>query len=116
MIYQTGDELIDIKALLANDPLLNPATSVSETDISSRQSTVFPNPFTESTNIWVKGFEFGMEKPQLTIFDMLGNEVHARTLNEEHEKLNLKLPAGVYFYTVRSGKSEASGKMIVVPR
>lgn len=112
MLYQTGDELIDIGALLAADPLLN---SVPKTDPSSRKSAVFPNPFTETTSLWIEGFEFGTEKPLLKIFDILGNEVHSRILNEAHEKLNLKLTSGVYFYTVRSGKLEASGKMIIVP-
>lgn len=115
LYYQAGDENINIENLLANDTLLT--TSVPEQmDSSSGQSFVFPNPFSEETNIWVKGFEFGNQNPELKIFDLLGNQVHSRTLNEEHETLSLKLPSGVYFYTVRSGKTEASGKLVLMPR
>lgn len=117
LIYQTGDELIDIGNLLANDSLLNPPpTSISETIISEEiKSFVFPNPFSETTMLWTEGFNFGKQKPQLKVLNILGNEVHSQILNSENEKLNLKLSSGVYFYTIRAGKSTTSGKIVLMP-
>lgn len=117
LMYQTGDENINLENLLATDTLLI-TTPVAENKpkVALAQSFVFPNPFGESTNLWTEGFDFGARNPELRIFDILGNEVHSRSLNEEHETLRLKLPAGVYFYTIHSGKTETSGKMVVMPQ
>lgn len=114
LLYQTGDELIDVGALLANDTLLVSPTSIPENVIISGEALIYPNPFSEATTIWVKGFDFGIQKPELKIFNVLGGQMHSGILNAEHQTLNLKLPEGVYIYTVRSGKSEASGKMVVM--
>lgn len=116
LIYQTGDELINLGNLLNNDSLLNPPISVNEPIAEKIKSLVFPNPFIGTTNLWVEGLEFGEVKPQLKIFDLLGHEVHSQAVNSEHETLSLKLESGIYFYTVRSGKVETGGKMVVMPK
>lgn len=115
LLYQTGDENINLQNLLATDTLL--ATSVFEntSEVTHARSFIYPNPFSETANLWTEGFDFGGQKPEMKIFDILGNEVHSRILNEEHETLRLNLTSGVYFYTIRSGKTETSGKMVVMP-
>ncbi len=117
LIYQTGDELIDIDSLLANDTLLNPLTSVNEPIISEEiKSFVFPNPFSETTTVWAEGFDFGTQQPQLKVLDILGNEVHSQIVHSENERINLKLSSGVYFYSIVQGKTSASGKLVVLPK
>lgn len=116
LIYQAGDELIDIGNLLSNDTLLNPPTSVNEPAVVSASSFVFPNPFGQITAVWTEGFDFGAQKPQLKILDLLGNEVHSQLVNSDKESLNLKLSSGIYFYHIAQGKTSATGKMVVMPK
>lgn len=114
LVYQPGDELINIGDLLANDTLLTPVNELPA--VINIRSAVYPNPFSEETNIWVDGIDFNSQKPQLKVTDMLGNEVYSKRLNSERETLTLKQPAGVYFYTIRTGNSQTSGKIVVMPK
>ena len=79
----------------------------------------YPNPFTESTQI-----SFGLHKTgkvTLKVYDVLGREV--RTLVDRVVPLGdnhtvtfeaQSLPAGVYFYQLRTEGHQLSGKMLLV--
>lgn len=125
--YQTGDELIDIGDILANDSLLNPNGTTSVSDISSSHvsSYAYPNPFSEYVQI---GYE--ILKPttvSVSVFDILGNEVRniSRQFNsagrysviwDGKNNAGEKVPAGVYFYSVRAGKAESGGKIVLTSK
>lgn len=125
MPYQTGDETIDIGSLLANDSLLNP-TSVNENYFaSSISSFAYPNPFKDKVRI---GYELKSSAGvSVEVYNIYGNKV--KTLSNKFETAGandaewngkndagVKVPAGVYFYTIRSGKSKTSGKIILMPK
>lgn len=125
--YQTGDELIDIGNILANDSLLNPNTSTNINEISAANiaSYAHPNPFSEyvtiryellySANVEVSVYNvFGSEIKNLTLqFNTAGTY---SVLWDGKNESGAKVPAGVYFYTIRSGKVSTSGKVILMPK
>ncbi len=78
----------------------------------------YPNPFNPTTNI-----EFSLARAgsaSLKVFDIVGREV-ATLLNEEKNAGNYKatfdarnLPSGTYFYTLRSGASAQTKKLLIL--
>jgi hypothetical protein len=120
-IYQAGDELVDIAALLANDPLFYP-TGLSEADITLSDVQVYPNPFSHSTNI-----TFSLQSAQyvrVKIFNLSGQELrhlysgiessgqHTHVWDRRDEAGN-QLPAGLYTYAIQAGRSLRSGRMVI---
>lgn len=78
----------------------------------------YPNPFSEQTTI-----HFSLTKPQtvkVTLYNVLGGRIN-QLLNEsleagDHEfifKRPVDLPDGIYIYTVESGSSSRSMRMII---
>lgn len=117
--YQTGDENIDIAALLANDPLFN-TSSKDESAKTITNVTIFPNPFNQKTQI-----EYSLLSAQfvsLRIFDLNGKEV-SQLLNkiqstgihsavwDGNDNHGNKLSAGTYFYQLQAGNSIVNGKI-----
>ncbi len=51
LYYQPGDELIDVKSIIANDPLLATGIKQFGSDANEIKAMAFPNPFTEETEI-----------------------------------------------------------------
>ena len=123
MLYQAGDENINIGNLLANDSLLS--TAVNESAAVNIQAWASPNPFSDFVKI---GYE--LTRPAQTavsVFNVLGDEVKnlafqynsagAYTMNwDGKNNAGTKVPAGVYFYTIRAGNSSSSGKIIWMPK
>ncbi len=121
--YQPGDENIDIAALLANDPLL--ATSVMETQPMHIQSYAYPNPFNDHVKI---GYELtGPAETAVSVYNIYGSEVKnlayqynsAGTYSVNWDGRNesgTKVPAGIYFYTIKTGNSMTSGKIVLMPK
>ena len=117
--YQTGDENIDIAALLANDPLFN-KTSILESKKTFGSVNVYPNPFNITTNIdyTLTSAQF----VQLKIYDVLGKEItqivnniqssgfHSVSWNGNDNNGN-QLINGTYFYTLQAGNSLVKGKI-----
>ncbi|MBI3500726.1 MAG: T9SS type A sorting domain-containing protein [Bacteroidetes bacterium] len=127
MYYQNGDENIDIGGLLANDSLLNPPpTSVNEFYFASGlTSFAYPNPFADkihigyqlrnSSRVTVEVYTiFGSKVKTLLSKDVKAgaNDVEWNGTNDE----GVKVPDGIYFYVIRAGKSENSGKIVLMPR
>jgi hypothetical protein len=117
--YQTGDENIDIAALLANDPLFN-TSSIQESEKTLAQVNVYPNPFSQSTQI-----EYNLISAQfiqLKIYDLQGKEVNhllngiqSRGLHtmtwEGNDNNGNKLAKGTYIYHLQAGNSMIKGKI-----
>lgn len=114
LYYQPGDDTIDIGGLLAKDSLLS---AVAEPQIFSDGigSYIYPNPFSATTTLLIANDELQITNAELKIIDMFGKVVHQRTLNSKHETLNLNLPEGVYFYSIKTGNLYSSGKMVLMP-
>ena len=120
-LYQAGDENVDIAAILANDPLLYP-TSNSSTDLTLSQINVYPNPFTNLTNIDYT--LLSAQYVQLSIYDNLGKEVQKiksgmeASGNHSHiwdgtDLSGKKLPRGIYFYKLQAGQKTMQGKIVL---
>jgi FlgD Ig-like domain len=120
MYYQQGDELIDVEGLLANDSLLNPMheNEIYSPLISSKAS---PNPFGEYIKI-----DYVLNWPariSVSVYNVLGTEIKniSNQFNPAGEyavfwdgknSAGEKMPGGVYFYTIRTGRSSTSGKIL----
>ncbi|MBI3500725.1 MAG: T9SS type A sorting domain-containing protein [Bacteroidetes bacterium] len=125
LIYQTGDENIDIGSLFTNDSLLNPPGSVNNILASLSSVFAYPNPFNDFVKI---GYELNYPaETSISVYSVFGSEVKnlsagfnsagAYTLNwDGRNSSGAKVPAGVYFYTVKAGNSSTSGKIMVLPR
>lgn len=123
LLYQPGDDTIDIGALLANDTLL--VASVNETNLLHIQSAAYPNPFSERIKI---SYELtNISGISISIYNMHGNKVknlvneingpgaYSVDWNGKNDS-GANVPAGIYFYTIRAGKSESSGKIVLMPK
>jgi hypothetical protein len=118
-LYQAGDENIDIESILSNEPLLNP-TSVSNVLGNQSFLKVYPNPFDPFVY-----FDYTLSQSQfvsLHIYNAYGQEVkkviaqvqasgkHQLVWDGNNEKNN-RLPKGNYFYKLKVGKENATGKI-----
>jgi hypothetical protein len=122
MYYQAGDELINIGNLLANDSLLT--TSVNEGAPVPVQSYAYPNPFNDNVKI---GYELTRSaETSVSVYNIFGSEI--KNLSSQYNSAGAysvtwdgknssgsKVPAGIYFYTVRTGRSATSGKIVLMP-
>ncbi len=123
MNYQAGDENIDIENLLSNDSLLT--TSINETAPVNIQSYAYPNPFSDNVKI---GYELTRPaETAVSVFNIYGSEIKnlSYQFNSAGEysvnwdgktAAGTKVPAGIYFYTIKAGSSESSGKIVVMPK
>ncbi len=110
--YQTGDELLDMKTLLANDPLL---TLVGINNISlptNIQSFVYPNPATDKVSIYIsKKSEY-----KGRIYNITGQNVLQTETFKEELTIDVKnIPVGLYIIEITDTKSnERITKKIVI--
>ncbi|HEY4798173.1 MAG TPA: FlgD immunoglobulin-like domain containing protein, partial [Bacteroidia bacterium] len=126
LLYQAGDENIDIGGLFSNDTLLNPtATSVNEISNTSVSSYSYPNPFNDFVKI-----SYELTRPDnisISIYDIVGNEI--RNIVSQYSAAGAysavwdgknengeKVQSGIYFYTIRAGKSRSSGKIVMMTK
>ena len=122
--YQAGDENIDIGSILAGDSLLS--TSVNENASVNIYSYAFPNPFSDNVKI---GYELANSATtSISVYNIFGSEVknlvsqfNATAGNysvnwDGRNNFGAKVSSGVYFYTIRAGKSETSGKIVLMPK
>ncbi len=124
LIYQTGDENIDIGSLFTNDSLLETSTkeNFSALKISSH---AYPNPFNDFVKI---SYELNYpSQTSVSIYTIYGSEVKnissqfnsagSYSINwDGKNSAGEKVSAGIYFYTVRAGNSTASGKIVMLPK
>jgi hypothetical protein len=108
------DDIIDVGAVEVN------LCYVGLPEVSSHQSTVssYPNPFKDRTT-----FEYVLEESgmvSLEIFNQVGQKV-AELVSEQQTAGTRQvpwnadgMPAGVYYYSLTSGKQADTGKIIIV--
>jgi hypothetical protein len=119
MEYQAGDELVDIEAILNNDPLL----AVKENTTKSNQinSFVFPNPF--SNSVTIRYLLNQASEVSIEITDLIGRKICSYNLGKETEgshdwvwdgkNLNgNKTMSGVYFYKLKVNNFTFESKII----
>lgn len=112
MLYQPGDENINIGNLLSGDSLLS---SINELLMTSEDLTsyVYPNPVTESATLIVTNEKAA--NCELKFFDLYGKEI-SMEVTRKADAFSIhtgKLSAGTYFYTLRTENKTGSGKIIV---
>ncbi len=120
-LYQTGDELVDIEAVLASDPLFYP-TATHDITQTLQGLHVFPNPATEEVH-----FDYQLSTAQyvtLSIFDLQGRELQQVFHGIEgigthehrwdlHNANGARLPQGNYVYQLQVGMQKQSGKLSI---
>lgn len=76
---------------------------------------IVPNPFSENAELRIQNAEFGKEKLELRIYDLLGRKV--KTLNIKHQTTDIErgnLPNGIYFFEIENiRKIIGRGKMVI---
>jgi serine protease len=115
-----GDNVADLQASAQaaqnkyNVPLvgINNSNGSTVSDLKN-----YPNPATNYTNIF---FNLSEEsKTTLTIYDELGREVKKVFENNLYQgpyQINVdvkELPKGIYFYTLKTDKGQATGKLVI---
>jgi hypothetical protein len=121
LLYQPGDELIDVEAIMAGDPLFN--TGIN--DLGSKEfilkSNAFPNPFSDLINLQYTIND--MATVTLEITDILGKQIVKSNFGKQTEGYHNwewkstdsngnKVPAGIYFYKIKANNNSYEGKII----
>ncbi|MFK8044360.1 MAG: T9SS type A sorting domain-containing protein [Crocinitomicaceae bacterium] len=116
MIYEQGDEFINV------DSLTTAFLSINTAPVhSSAELTVFPNPFTEQTVI-----NFNLQEPQyvtIYIYDLQGKLVKKLwkgQLSQGEQSIewngkseqNEMVPKGIYFYSIQIEQQNYNGRLI----
>ncbi|MBS1634722.1 MAG: T9SS type A sorting domain-containing protein [Bacteroidetes bacterium] len=122
LVYQTGDENLDIGAMLANDPLVN---GIKESTVQSDiHPYAYPNPFGASVRI---GYDLqSSSHVNISIYSMYG--VCVKTLLDAgetsgpHELVwdtrnddGNRMAAGTYFYIITTASGKYTGKLSFMP-
>ncbi|SFB71777.1 ice-binding family protein [Kaistella jeonii] len=87
--------------------------ATNSSTLDNKQVLVYPNPFSTVLNVTMNAENEGAV---LTLFNAAGARVSEKSLTGKTSKLQMNLPAGVYFYQVK-GKNGTlqSGKLIAKP-
>jgi hypothetical protein len=125
LVYQPGDENIDVSALLAGDSLLSTGFKPQYISTSGDLKTyAYPNPFSHQVTI---GYE--LDSPSavsVEIYSIYGTKVmsllshadfagtHMLTWDGKNA-LGATLPAGTYIYQLKAGGKQTSGKLMLRP-
>jgi len=119
LYYQPGDELIDIESIINSDPLMGVKENKMQETISN--CVAFPNPFSHAVTF--KYFLNRSADVSIEILDVLGRKInvyncgrlpegyHDWEWNGKDAKEG-KLPAGIYFYKLKTGDFSFEGKVI----
>ena len=109
LVYQPGDENIDVASILANDPLL---ANVNDLATSSFQSYVYPNPANDKVNIYLsKKADY-----KIGIYTIAGQNVLQTKTSEDATALDVKnIANGLYLVEIKDIKSgETISKKIII--
>jgi hypothetical protein len=111
MAYQPGDELIDVEAIINNDPLL----SVNEPGKLRLNLSAFPNPFNKK--ITVKCSLLAVSDVNVQVTDLLGKVVlsfdhHGMPAGENIFELDGHSLDGIYFLTVKTSSENNCIKIV----
>jgi hypothetical protein len=116
--YQTGDENIDIGALLQGDSLLyQTPTAVNEMHAAKNEITIYPNPAANQLSI----INHQLSIKEIEIYDVVGTKVYSQISPEASglkSQISIdisKLKNGIYFVKATTA-TESVFKRIVVER
>ena len=123
LLYQNGDEFINIDSILTIDPLLNGVQGPQSPP--SLSTFAFPNPFSETVNI-----SCTLENTSdvmVSVYDMRGALVKqiykgsqpAGAFTTEWNGTNeagVKLSGGMYYYNITAGNVSSGGKLMLLPK
>lgn len=121
LVYQAGDENINVDSLLANDPLV--AGIKQNNVVTNLKSYAYPNPFENSVNVG-----YTLDKPSkvnVEIYTIQGALVRSLPASYEttgtHEIVwdgknnqGSSLTNGVYFYIVKTAAGQSTGKLTLL--
>lgn len=112
LIYQTGDENIDIASWLQGDTLLYP-TSVPYIPTAKNEIFIYPNP--ANSELKIQNAELKIKSVE--IYDVMGKKVFSQISNLKSQiSIDIsELKAGIYFVKALTG-SESVFKRIVVEK
>lgn len=111
--YQTGDELIDLEAIINSDPLLG---LEEKKIVDNIRASAFPNPFNNSVSIHY--LINNTSDVTIEISDLLGKKIFASREGKKETGVHEfiwnanSLIAGVYFYKISAGSLQYEGKII----
>lgn len=120
-LYNTGDELIDIKSIIEADPLFSNPTNVNTIDQTEKSISVYPNPFSDKVVIHYTLISDQITK--LTIYNSIGQEVTVMSEGLENTgshsyewngkaKNGSVVASGLYNYKLQVGDKSYFGKII----
>ncbi len=93
-------------------PLNCASVGIADHNAESTETSVFPNPFSNSLVITVNDI-LADNTVSLTLYNYIGEQVMHTIVNEKITVLQTSLTAGVYFYKItRYGKTLKSGKLV----
>ena len=121
LVYQPGDELIDMQAIMDGDPLL--VTGINNIPAKSfvLKSTAFPNPFNDIISLQYDISESANVSIEIT--DVIGKQIIKYNLGKQTDGYHVwewkatdlngnKVPAGIYFYKIKANNFTFEGKII----
>ena len=111
LIYQAGDENIDVASLLDNDPLLTTTVGISEIP-SDFHWYVYPNPASDKINIYLsKSSEY-----KISIYTITGQNILQTKTSDNFTVIDTKnIAEGLYILEIMDTKSaEKITKKIVI--
>lgn len=86
-------------------------TGIDQMIMDEKSIRVYPNP---NNGNFIVNIEKPLKNASLLIRNVLGQEVHNQFISEGENKVNNKLPAGVYYYTITADKLSAmNGKIMI---
>ncbi len=112
--YQTGDELIDVESLLANDPLLTGAKEKENTVATQIQPFIYPNPASNTASIYLsKKAEY-----KVRLLSITGQRILQTDSFNDRITVDLKnIPAGLYIVEVQDTQTnERAARKIIVEK
>jgi hypothetical protein len=119
--YVTGDENVDIAAMLATDPLFTPS-SISTIDKTLTKVCVYPNPSSGSVTInysllnaqyvqvWIHNAQGQMVNKIQSKIEASGN--HSQIWDGNNIEGNRVSP-GTYFFKIQAGLNEKTGSIVI---
>ncbi len=125
LIYQPGDELINVDSILSADPILAIGIKENPAIVSNNfTSYAFPNPFENSVRI---GYVLdNPTKVTVDIYSIYGSLVKSLCSSFENAGVHeivwdsknndgINLSGGTYFYLIRAGAKQSYGKLSLMP-
>lgn len=119
--YETGDELIDIEAIIKADTLYWSGIKKPAIPANTLKAMAFPNPFSNSVSIKYLLNESAYVTFEFT--DIMGRVIGHYTTGKKEEGINefiwsgknadgQNIPNGIYFYEIKAGNQSFKNKIL----